>query len=180
MTQLRFLTLASFCLGAVVFSFLLHEFSHWLMGEALGYDMRMTLNKVYPVAGRYEHDWHYAVISAVGPLITMLQAFVAYRLLQRVHHRGLFPFLFTCFYLELLSGIVSIRNPNDLVRIGGFLNIGTFTLPALFVVVYIWLLYDTIKREQYSRLFVGQTFGWILFFSSVWILTNQQFRIILL
>ena len=33
------------------------------MGEFLGYEMRMTLNTAYPIKGKYDKNWHFAVIS---------------------------------------------------------------------------------------------------------------------
>jgi FtsH-binding integral membrane protein len=150
------------------------------MGELLGYEMRMTLNTGYPVAGKYDQDWHYAVISAVGPLITLLQAIIFFFLIKKYSNRNLYPFLFTPFYLELLSGIVGYRNPNDLGRIGNYLNIGLFTLPIFFIIIHYIMLHKTSKRENYDRKFIVTTLLLIILFSSVWILTNQKFKVILL
>jgi FtsH-binding integral membrane protein len=165
---------------AVVFTFLIHEFGHWTMGEFLGYEMRMTLNTGYPIAGKYDQAWHYAVISAVGPLITLLQAIIFYYLIKKYSNRNLYPFLFTTFYLVLLSGIVGYRNPNDLGRIGNYLNIGLFTLPIIFIIIHYIMLHQTSKRENYDRKFNVLTLLLIILFSSVWILTNQKFKVILI
>ncbi|MEI9809245.1 MAG: hypothetical protein WDO16_16040 [Bacteroidota bacterium] len=51
---------------AVVLSWVLHEFAHWVAGTLLGYEMGMTFNKAFPANG-YTTDWHYQVISAAGP-----------------------------------------------------------------------------------------------------------------
>jgi FtsH-binding integral membrane protein len=150
------------------------------MGEFLGYEMRMTLNTGYPVAGKYDQAWHYAVISAVGPLITLLQAIIFFFLIKKYSNRNFYPFLFTTFYLVLLSGIVGYRNPNDLGRIGNYLNIGLFTLPIIFIIIHYFMLHQTSKRENYDRKFNAATLLLIILFSSIWILTNQKFKVILL
>ena len=57
----------AYSLIAVILTFLMHEFTHWVMGELLGYEMIMTLNIAYPAKLSYDKDWHYTLISAVGP-----------------------------------------------------------------------------------------------------------------
>jgi hypothetical protein len=164
---------------AVVVTFVVHEFTHWTMGEILGNEMRMTLNTGYPIAGKYNQDWHYPVVSAVGPLITLVQAITVFFLIKQYSNRNFYPFLFTCFYLELLSGIMTFRKPNDLGRIGDYLNIGLFTLPILFISIHAILLVKTSRRENYSRRFILTTLLLIILFSSIWILTNQKYKVVL-
>lgn len=169
-----------YSLLAVVITFVVHEFTHWMMGEFLGYEMRMTLNTAYPSARKYDKDWHYAVISAVGPLITLIQASIFYQLIKQYANKYFYPFLFTCFYLELLSGVMNFRHQNDLGRIGVYLNIGLFTLPILFTLIHFLLIYKTSKRENYKMKFILITLFLIILFSSIWILTNQKFKVILI
>jgi len=160
---------------AVIATFLIHEFAHWDMGQFLGYDMVMTLNTVYPVKGSYDQAWHYTLISAIGPLITLSQAFVMYFLIKRNHNQNLYPFLFVCFYMELLSGVMNLINPNDLGRISTSFGLPLLTLPIIFIVVQSYLLYKTTKRECYSTKFILLTLFSTMFFSSVWILMNNAF-----
>ena len=169
-----------YSLFAVIFSFLIHELTHWTVGELFGYEMRMTLNTAYPNNGNYLKNWHYTVISAVGPLMTLIQAIAFYFIIKKTSNKNFFPFLFTAFYIELLSGIMNYRNPNDLGRIGRDLNIGLFTLPIVFVAMHYLLIYKTVKREKYDRKFILTTFVLILIFSSIWILTKQKYNVTLI
>ncbi|MCW5912946.1 MAG: hypothetical protein KIT62_17885 [Cyclobacteriaceae bacterium] len=173
-------TLAIVSLSAVVFCFLTHEFAHWLMGELMSYDMVMTLNKCYPKALQWNSTEDFMIVSAMGPAITLITSFSAYVLIRFKGNMLWFPFLFTCFYLELLSGIMNYRNVNDLGWISRYLNIGLFTLPLIFIMIHFGFLYKTIVREKYTRAYVLQTLAWILLFSSVWILVNQKFKIVLI
>lgn len=170
----------AYSLIAVILTFLMHECTHWVMGELLGYEMIMTLNKAYPAKLSYDKDWHYTLISAVGPLITLLQALIIYLIIKRTSRRNLYPFLFSCFYLELLSGIMNYRNANDLGRISRSINLGLFTIPIIFITIHFLLIYKTSVREKYSSKFNSITFLWILLFSSIWILINQSFNVIIL
>ncbi len=165
---------------AVILTFLVHEFTHWIMGELLGYQMIMTLNTVYPAKSSYDEDWHYTLISAVGPLITLLQALIIYLIIKKTSRTIMYPFLFSCFYLELFSGIMNYRNANDLGRISRSINLGLFTIPIIFITIHFLLIYKTSVREKYSSKFNSITFLWILLFSSIWILINQRFNVIIL
>jgi hypothetical protein len=169
-----------YSLIAVVFSIMIHEFAHWTMGEFLGNKMRLTLNSGYPIAGKYIEDWHHVAISSVGPLITLIQAIVFYFIIKRYSNRNLYPFLFACFYLEVLSGIMTFRNPNDLGRISNYFNIGLFTLPILFIAIHFMLIYTTSKRENYNLKFNLLTFFLVLLFSSLWIGINQIHKVIII
>lgn len=169
-----------YSLVAVISTILLHEFTHWIVGEFLGNDMRMTLNSGYPIAGKYKEDWHYPLISAMGPLITLLQAIVFFFLIKRSANKHLYPFLFTCFYMELLSGILTFRRPNDLGRIGMYLDIGLFTLPILFIATHFVLVYLTSKRDHHERKFILITLLLVIVFSSIWIGINQKFKVVLI
>jgi len=120
------------------------------------------------------------LISSVGPLITLLQAIVFYQLIKQYSNNNFYPFLFTCFYLELLSGILTLRNPNDLGRIGQYSNIGLFTLPILFTIIHFIFIYKTASRENYTRRFILTTLLLVVVFSSIWILTNQKYKVILI
>lgn len=169
-----------FSLLAVVTTFILHEFSHWTTGEWLGYEMVMTLNQVYPKTGGYSADWHYTLISATGPLTTLFQGLVSFWLIRKFGNKDLYPFLFTCFYIELLSGIINLINPNDLGRISRAFDLPLLTLPILFTSIQFVLIYLTSKHQHYSLKFNLITTGCIMLFSSIWILTNQAYRIVLL
>jgi len=114
---------------AVVATWEIHEFAHWLAGRILGYQMAMTLNKSYSLQGTTAA--HAQIISGAGPLVTLGEAVLVFILMDRSNRRLLYPFLFTCFYCRLLAALISFRNLNDEARISKFLRIGTFTLPLL-------------------------------------------------
>ena len=165
---------------AVVFSFLLHEFTHWSMGELLGYDMEMTLNVTSPKIGAFSQDWQYTLVSAVGPFITLLQSFVFFLWIKKSSQKNLYPFLFSSFYLDLLSGIMNYRHPNDMGRISTTFHLGLFTLPIIFVAMHSLMIYKTTVREQYRWRFNLWTLLWVLVFSSALILINQRYHVVII
>ena len=40
------------CISAVLFTWIIHEFAHWITSESLGYESVLTLNTVSPVSGQ--------------------------------------------------------------------------------------------------------------------------------
>lgn len=160
-------------LVAVIFTWILHEFSHWTAGELLGNDMIMTLNGCYPKSGQYRENWHSTVISAAGPIVTLIQAIVFYSLLKVKSEKLLFPFLLTCLYMRFLAGVMNFINPNDEGRISTDLGLGVFTLSILMVGILFYLTYAASKAKGFQSKFVVSTILLIMLFSSVVILSDQ-------
>lgn len=165
---------------AVFLSFELHELCHFFTGEFLGNKMAMTLNSGYPVNGFYLKDWHYTVVSAAGPLFTIIQAMLFYFILRKNDNYYLYPFLFTAFFIRFTAMILSIRRPNDEARISETLGIGTFTLPVIASLFLFFLVYSISKQYNYNKRFQLFTFLFVLLFYSAIILTDKYFHIRLL
>jgi hypothetical protein len=160
-------------LVAVIFTWILHEFSHWTAGELLGNDMVMTLNGCYPKSGQYLENRHATIVSAAGPIVTLIQAIVFYFLLKVKSEKLLFPFLLTCLYMRFLAGVMNFINPNDEGRISTDLGLGLFTLSILMVGVLFYLTYAASKAKGFRVKFVVSTILLIMLFSSVIILSDQ-------
>lgn len=112
-------------------TFLVHEFTHWLTGVALGYEMVATLNHVgsrSPMS-----PGHQALVSISGPVVTIAQGLLGFWLVR--HRRSLagFALLYMAFFMRLLAAGVSLFNPNDEARVSQYLGLGTWTLPLLVV-----------------------------------------------
>jgi hypothetical protein len=165
---------------AVLFSWVLHEFAHWTAGNMLGYEMVMSLNKNTPVNGFFKSDKHYQLISAAGPFITLLQAFLVFFLMKKQKTTLLYPFLFSCFYMRLFATVISFRHLNDEARISNSLAIGTFTLPIIVTAVLLLLVYKTSVNNKFTFRFNLITLGLVIFFSSIIIMADQFLHIRLL
>ncbi len=151
-------------------TFIVHEAAHWSMGQGLGYSMTMSLNGAYPDAGGFASDAHAIWVSAAGPLITLLQALVAYALMRSGQHRLAYPFLFVAFMMRFAAAVVSIKHPNDEARISQMLGLGTWALPLLMVALLFALLYVSSRRlgigwrvNLVSYLMVSSMFAVIVF-----------------
>jgi hypothetical protein len=174
MKQLHY---AGIVLLAVLFTWLIHEFAHWAMGTSLGNDMVLTLNTAYPKGMRYAAAWQATIISAAGPLVTIVQAFICYMLLKRGTSAWAYPFLLTCVYMRVVAGAVNIVNLNDEGRISNALGLGTFTIPVLVAGLLVYLTYTTIKARKIPAKTTAITLLWIIVFSTILILVDQKFKI---
>ncbi len=162
---------------AVLLSWELHELCHWMAGEYLGYKMVMTINSGYLVDGKYAKDMDYQLISAAGPLFTMLEALLVFILMIRRKRILLYPFLFTCFYMRLLATAVSFGNPNDEARISTAIGIGKFTLPVIVTGILFVLVYRISKRYAFSTAFNLKNLGLVILFTSIIILTDMFLKV---
>lgn len=171
---------AAVTLLAVLASWLVHEWAHYITGTVLGSEMTMTLNSTYPSARSYPDDSYANIVSAAGPLITLLEAVVVFMLMRSGRRPLLYPFLFVCFYMRLLATVVSFLNPNDEARISTSLGIGKFTLPVLVTAFLFYLLYKTAQRYNLSRGVQLFTLAVIMLVTSAIILSDQFFNVKLL
>lgn len=162
---------------AVPATWLLHECSHWLCGTLLGYEMALTLNTAYPTAGKYDADRHYLLISAAGPVVTLLQAIVVFLLMRRGKSYRLYPFLFTCFYMRLLAAGMSIISPNDEARISEAMGLGAFTLPLVVTLFLFLLVYRVSRQYAFTARFNALTTLLVMLLSSAIILADQFFKV---
>jgi hypothetical protein len=160
-------------IGAVLFTWLIHEFAHWLTSELLGYESVMRINGTAINTDRTPSDWHKVAISASGPVVTLLQAFLIFIFLKSRHwNKYLYPLLFTAFYMRFLAGFMNIINPNDEGRIGIFLGIGLFTIPAIVTLLLFLMVYGTSRKYQLDWKFQLATTFVVMVTSSVLILAD--------
>lgn len=175
------LSYAAAVAAAVIFTWLIHEFGHWITAKALGYSPVMTLNTVFIQERNYNSDWHQILVSAMGPVITIIQALVIYRLLSKKGwNKFLFPLLLLAFYTRALAGVMNLFNLNDEGRISNFLGIGNFTLSIIISALLFWLVFKVSKASQPGWRYHVFTLLLVMLFSSVWILADNAWHPFLL
>ena len=164
------------CIGAVFFTWIIHEFTHWITSESLGYESVLTLNTVS--LGRKYTELHNVYVSASGPLITILQAVIVYMfLINRNWNKSFYPFLFTPLYMRLLAGGMNFINPNDEGRISEYFGLGVFTLSILVSLILFFLVYKISNKYKLSWKFNTWTTIIIMIVSSILVLSDQILHI---
>ncbi|GAB5399271.1 MAG: hypothetical protein Aureis2KO_08560 [Aureisphaera sp.] len=166
---------------AVIGTWIIHEFAHWLTSELLGYESIMRLNGVAPVEGESPTENHKAIISISGPIITVLQGLVFFLLIQRNQwNKYLYPFLFTAFYMRFLAGGMNFIEVNDEGRVSEFLGLGTFTLSIVVSVLLFFMVYRVSRKHQLHWKFQFWTFLITTLAITLLIFSDAYFRIRLL
>lgn len=164
---------------AVIFTWIIHEFAHWLSSEFLGYETVMRINGTsYSSTDEIPTDLHKNIISASGPIVTILQGFIIFFILKLGNwNKYFYPFLFTAFYMRVLAGLMNFINPNDEGRISSFLEIGTFTLPIIVSGLLFFMVYKISKKYGLNWKFQLWTTAIVMVASSILILSDQFFGI---
>ena len=166
------------CIGAVFFTWIIHEFTHWIASESLGYESVLTLNTVSPIFGQNYTELHNVYVSASGPLITIMQAVIVFTfLINRNWNKSFYPFLFTPLYMRLLAGGMNFINPNDEGRISEYFGLGVFTLSILVSIILFSLVYKISNKYKLSWKFNTWTTIIIIVVSSILVLSDQILHI---
>ncbi len=158
---------------AVFLTFFFHELCHWLAGELLGYKMTMTLNSVSLAEGHYLKSWHETIVSAAGPVFTILQATTFYIIMKQNKNLLFYPFLFTPLYMRVLAGAMNFINLNDEGRISKTLGLGAFTLSIFVCLLLLVFVFRISRQNKYSTKFQITNFLLTMLFSSILILSDQ-------
>lgn len=158
----------------VILSFFFHELAHYIMGSVLGYDMTMTLNTVNLSEGSFAHDWQRQLVSAAGPLFTIITAIIFFYVLRKKDNIYVYLLLFIAFIQRFLAAAISLLSANDEARISEFLGIGKMTLPILVSLLLFGLVYKIASAYQYGWKFNLITYFIISFFIAVLVFTDQK------
>ena len=166
---------------AVFLTWIIHEFTHWLTSELLGYETIMRLNGTSVIKGQNPTEIHKVFISISGPIITILQGLFVFMLLKsKGWNKYLYPFLFTAFYMRFLAGLMNFIMANDEARVGQYLGIGTFTLSIIISGLLFFMVYLISRKNKLNWKFQFWTTIIIMVASSILILSDQFFGIRLL
>lgn len=131
---------------ATLLTTVVHETAHWAMGMALGHDMAMSFNEAYVVSEAGVPIRDAMLITAAGPVITILQALAAYALIRGRGLRLAYAFLFVAWFMRFAAAFVSLFHPNDEARLSIELFGGMWWLPAVVVPGLLVLLWSASRR----------------------------------
>lgn len=118
------------------------------MGTSLGYAMVASPNHVWAMGHPGKTDA--LLISAAGPMITILIGVIGFLLVQRRASLFGFALLYMAFFSRFLAGAVSFFNANDEARISAQLGLGSWTLPLVVAGVLFVLTWLASRRLKLS------------------------------
>jgi len=135
---------------------ILHEAAHGLAAKVLGYDILANINSVALVPEAHAMQIDANIITAAGPLLTIVLALGAYILARRTRRSIAIVIVFVAAIMRLLAAGVSAFSPNDEARLGIALSVGYWTIHAI-VVLFLSCLFI----KLYMRYSLG--WRWLLF-----------------
>jgi len=113
----------------------------------------MSLNSTSYSKGQNPTGQHQQFISAAGPIITLVQAFIAFLALKKAWSKFAYLFLLVPFYMRVLVGLMNVVNLNDEGRISSYLDIGTFTLSIVVCGLLFFMVFLISKNTSLPRNF---------------------------
>jgi hypothetical protein len=122
------------------FSYLFHEFGHWIAGEFLGYDMTYSLNYVWPKEGHYLDESHNLYVSIGGPAFTILLAVVSLLIIEKYLTIYVYPVLFFQFVLRFFSLLFGGFHQQDEARIALIMGVGTYTVGIIVLLILLLIV----------------------------------------
>ena len=129
-------------------TFALHEGGHWLAATLLGHEAYFGLNSAGARDAVSAAD--HAIISAAGPVVTVVQALIALTLVQARGSAAAWVFLFWAAFMRFMATVISLFNPNDEARISEWLGWGLWTLPVIVTAGLFALLAVGVQRLNVS------------------------------
>ncbi len=122
------------------FSYLFHEFGHWIVGEILGNDMTYSLNYVFPKDGNYLNESHNLYVSMGGPAFTILLALASLIILEKYSTIYAYPVLFFQFVTRFFSLVFGEFNQQDEARISLIMGLGTYTVGIISLIILLLIV----------------------------------------
>ena len=131
--------LVAWVLLIVAMTFLMHEAAHGIAGALLGYDVFIQVNSSGLVSGDYRSQADKDMISAIGPVVTIIQGLLGVWLTAK--HRSLqaFAVVFSALMMRVLAAVASLRLPNDEARLGLSWGVGYWTVHAVVILALLAL-----------------------------------------
>ncbi len=122
------------------FSYLFHEFGHWIVGEFLGNDMMYSLNYVWPKDGHYLYPSHDLFVLTGGPAFTIFLAVFSLLVLEKYSTIYAYPVLFFQFVLRFFSLFFGGFSLQDEARISAIMGIGTYTVGIIVLLILLLIV----------------------------------------
>jgi len=125
---------------AAYFTYLFHEYGHWIVGEILGNDMVYSLNGVWPRDGHFIKSNHSLIVSLGGPLFTIIQSILVLLIIEKYKTIYAYPFVFFPVFTRIFTLILGGFSIQDEAKISATLEIGAYTFALIVILLLLIIL----------------------------------------
>lgn len=137
------------------FTYLFHEFGHWIVGEILGNDMILSLNNSTARSGTYIKDTHNLYISMGGPVFTILQALIFLLFTQKTKSIYAYSFVFFAAFSRFFSIVLGGISLQDEGRISSILNINKYLVVMIVLLILFMIVWRCSRIMNLNMKAVG-------------------------
>lgn len=123
------------------FTYLFHEFGHWIVGEILGNDMMLSLNSSNARSGVLIDDTHNLYISIGGPAFTILQALIFLLITKKTKSIYAYSVAFFAVFCRFFSIIFGGFSQQDEARISSMLNTNKYLVAMIVLLVLLIIIW---------------------------------------
>ena len=141
------------------FTYLFHEFGHWVVGEVLGNDMVLSLNIATARNGHYVDKSHGLFISIGGPAFTILQAIVFLVVIERTKTIYAYPFVFFAAFIRFFSIVFGGLSQQDEARISSMLGLGKYPVAILVLLMLVLIAWRSSHSFGFNLKAIGYYFS---------------------
>jgi len=125
------------------FTYLFHEFGHWIVGEILGNDMMLSLNSSNARSGVLINDTDNLYISIGGPAFTILQALIFLLITKKTKSIYAYSVAFFAVFCRFFSIIFGGFSQQDEARISSMLNINEYFTAMIVLLILFMILWKS-------------------------------------
>lgn len=150
-SQIDWIVIISF-VPIAFFTYLFHEFGHWVVGELMGNDMTLSLNNAAPSSGSFIKESH-ALWSAIGgPLFTVIQAFLFLLVTWLTKSIYAYSVVFFAVFSRFFSIVFGGIDLQDEARIAVMLDTNKYFISAVVLIVLFLILWksSTIRKVNWK------------------------------
>lgn len=135
------LSVILFMIPIAFFTYLFHEFGHWIFGEIMGNDMTFSLNNSTPKSGFFIHDSD-ALWSAIGgPAFTIIQALVFLLITWITKSIYAYSIAFFAVFSRFFSIVFGGLNLQDEAGIASMLDVNKYLVAACVLTILFLILW---------------------------------------
>lgn len=117
------------------FTYIFHEFGHWVFGELSGNDMVLSLNNSAPRSGYFIDDSDALWSAMGGPLFTILQALVFLFITWLTKSIYAYSFAFFSIFSRFFSIFFGGINLQDEARIASMMDVNKYMIAAIVLTI---------------------------------------------
>lgn len=148
-------TIALLFIPIAFFTYLFHEFGHYLFGEFMGTKMYIGLNISAPQSGEFVHPSHALWSSIGGPTFTILQAFTFLIILRFTKSILAYSFVFFAVFSRFYSIVFGGLSLQDESYIGNMLGIDSLIIAGIVLLILFLILWRASKITKMNIKGIG-------------------------